>query len=260
MTDIFSIIDCLPFFFTSFQLFSVHPNLQFHMKSNFYVWKCGFSKKFSSTRWFPPNWNSTLKGLISCELLLDGHTPCSRNIFIKRGSVLQVFLIPFVVNSKGEKRNLNTKLLDSYLLLSTSALLTHFYSRFEFNSSLWIFQNRQLVPSLWHLFQWKHGGLGPNSRDLFAMTKSKEIHLFSDNAKLFGILLLMLLAWDFVFQLVWQTVYWTEFLLCWVKCWKLWPSNNFMLLISFHAFFVVCWRISVFDSLKFRSHILGNHN
>lgn len=128
------------FLFTSFQLFSVHSNLQFYMKSNFYVWKCGFSKKFSSTRWFPPNWNSTLKGLISCGLLLDGHTPCSRNIFIKRGSVLQVFLIPFVVNSKGEKRNMNTKLLDNYLLLSTSALLTHFYRRFEFNSSLEFFK------------------------------------------------------------------------------------------------------------------------
>jgi hypothetical protein len=67
-------------------------------------------------------------------------TPCSRNIFIKKGSVLQVFLIPFVVNSKGEKRNLNTKLLDNYLLLSASALLTHFYRRFEFNSSLEFFK------------------------------------------------------------------------------------------------------------------------
>jgi predicted secreted protein len=30
-----------------------------------------------------------------------------------------------------------------------------------------------------------------------------------------------------------------------------------MLLFSFHAFFLVCWHISVFDSLKFSSHVLG---
>lgn len=139
MTDIFSIIDCLSFFLPV-------SNSSLYILTYNSIWNQFFM--FGSVDF-----------LRNSVLHVDFHpieiqpwrvwfhvdycwmvTPCSRNIFIKKGSVLQVFLIPFVVNSKGEKRNLNTKLLDNYLLLSASALLTHFYRRFEFNSSLEFFK------------------------------------------------------------------------------------------------------------------------
>ena len=120
------------FLFTSFLLFSVHATAQF------YEWE------FSSRWWFSPNWNSTLKGLISCGLLLDGHTMHSRNIFIKSGSVLQVFIIPFMVNSKGEKGNLNTKVMDNY---SIQHLYFQLISIVDLNSTLYLNFSKQTIRS-----------------------------------------------------------------------------------------------------------------
>ena len=68
-------------------------------------------------------------------------TPCSRNIFIKSGSVLQVFIIPFMVNSKGEKGNLNTKVMDNY---SIQHLYFQLISIVDLNSTLHFFSKQTI--------------------------------------------------------------------------------------------------------------------